>query len=75
MTVSDTTFEAREAPCGQMVRGQHHQDRDDECVLTDDIFYECGCRRTRHEYHDGSIRSAVIHHDGTVLIDELLAAE
>jgi hypothetical protein len=75
MTVTDTTFEAVEAPCGRMVRGQRHQDRDDECLLTDDVVYECGCRRIRHEYHDGTIRSAVIHHDGTVLSEELLDAE
>jgi hypothetical protein len=75
MSITDTSFEARAAPCGRTVGGQQHQDRDDDCLLTDDVHYDCGCRRTRHEYHDGSFRGVVIHHDGTVLVDELLAAE
>jgi hypothetical protein len=75
MTITDTSFRSLEAPCGRMVGGQRHQDRDDECLLTDDVQYDCGCRRTRHEYHDGSLTRVVVHHDGTVLVDELLAGE
>jgi len=50
-------------------------DRDEECLLTDDTSYSCGCRRTRHEYHDGSYRRLIVHHSGRVLVDELLAGE
>ncbi len=75
MTLTDRSFQRRQAPCGQIVDGVRHQDRDDECLLTDDLSYSCGCRRIRHEYHDGSYSRRVIHHDGTVLVDELLAAE
>ena len=75
MTVTDSIFQSLEAPCGRMVGGQRHQDRDDECVVTDDFRYDCGCRRTRHEYHDGSFSRVVVHHNGSILVDEMLAAE
>ena len=75
MTVTDTSFAPRKAPCGRMVGGELHQDRDDDCLLTDDVYFACGCRSTRHEYHDGSVSRVIVHHDGTVLTDELLAAE
>jgi hypothetical protein len=29
----------------------------------------------QHQYHDGSVASKVIHHNGTVLKEELLTAE
>jgi hypothetical protein len=44
-------------------------------VVTDEFDYACGCRNTCHEYHDGSVPGMVVRHDGTVLVDELLAAE
>ena len=75
MTVTDSSVQSLEAPCGRMVGGQRHQDRDDECVVTDDFRYDCGCRRTRHEYHDGSFSRVVVHHNGSILVDEMLAAE
>jgi hypothetical protein len=75
MTIEDTRFVGREAPCGQVVNGERHVDRDEECLLTDDFTYECGCRRTRHEYHDGSFARRVVHHDGTLLVDELMYGE
>ncbi len=75
MAVENTRFSNQQAPCGRIVDGEQHLDRDEECLLTEDCAYACGCRRTRHEYHDGSIRQLVIHHDGRVLVDELLAAE
>jgi len=75
MTIENSTFSSSRAPCGRIVDGERHQDRDDECVLTDDYAYHCGCRRTRHEYHDGSFRLLIVHHNGTVLTDELLSGE
>ncbi len=77
MTIIDSTFESREAPCGQLVDGERHQDRDDEdmVLLTDIYEYACGCRRIRHEYHDGSFSRKLIHHNGRVLVDELLGKE
>lgn len=75
MSLTTVSFTGQQAPCGQIVDGEQRQDRDDECVLTDDRTYACGCRSIRHEYHDGSFSRKVVHHDGTVLVDELLGAE
>lgn len=71
MTIEDTSFSGRRAPCGRIVDGERHVDRDEECMLTDHYSYACGCRRTRNEYHDGSVSRLVIHHNGKVLVDEL----
>ena len=73
--MSVTSFNGQRAPCGRIVDGERHEDRDEECLLTDDMYFACGCRTTSHEYHDGSVRRRVSRHDGTVLVDELLAAE
>ncbi len=75
MTVENTSFSGQRAPCGGIVDGERHVDRDEDCLLTDDYSYACGCRQTRHEYHDGSFSQLVIHHDGTVLVDEFLSAD
>ena len=37
-----------------------------------ELFYDCGCRSIRHEYHDGNVSRNVVRHDGTVLEDELI---
>lgn len=58
------------APCGKQVGGEHYRDRDDDGFVIFDQFYTCGCRRTRHEYHDGSIRETAVRHDGRVLRDD-----
>ncbi len=74
MTIIDTSFEAERAPCGQIVSGQRHQDRDDECcVLTDERFYDCGCVTIRHEYHDGTCSRREVRHCGKVLVDRMNA--
>ena len=48
---------------------------DDDCIVTQEILYECGCRSIQHEYHDGSVSRRVVRHDGRVLVDEMLSAE
>ena len=73
MTFIDTSFAAERAPCGKIVSGQRHRDRDDECVLTDERFYACGCETIRHEYHDGSFSRREVRHDGRVLVDRMNA--
>ena len=75
MVTTNTGFKAQQAPCGRVVDGEIYSDSDDETVLTQELDYACGCRTIRHEYHDGSVSQKVIHHDGTVLVDELLSAE
>jgi hypothetical protein len=73
MTATSTCFKSERAPCGQVVDGEHYQDQDEECLVADHLYYACGCRCIRHEYHDGSVCQKVVRHDGTVLVDELLA--
>jgi hypothetical protein len=73
MTAVSTCFQSERAPCGQVVDGEHYQDQDEDCLVADHLFYACGCRSIRHEYHDGSMCQKVVHHDGTVLVDEFFA--
>ena len=71
MTIIDTSFKAERAPCGKILPGQRQQDRDDECVLTDERFYSCGCVTIRHEYHDGTFSRREVRHDGKVIVDRM----
>jgi hypothetical protein len=75
MVPTNTIFRGQEAPCGQILGGEHYEDRDEQCLVTEEFDYACGCRSICHEYHDGSVSRKVVRHDGTVLVDELLAAE
>jgi len=72
---SATRFESQQAPCGQRMNGESYQDRDEEVLLTQELHYACGCWSIRHEFHDGAVSSKVVHHNGTVLLDELLSSE
>jgi hypothetical protein len=58
------------APCGRVVDADRSQEDDFEGLRFDDKQYACGCRQTRHEFHDGSVRLRTIRHDGKVLMDE-----
>lgn len=73
MSVTTTRFTNEKTPCGQIVDAERLRDRDEECLLSDEHFYDCGCRSIRHEYHDGNASLNVIHHDATVMVDELIA--
>ena len=75
MTMDFVPFESRQAPCGKIVDGKCYEDRDEEVLVTQQRRYACGCVVIRHEYHDGSVSHKKVHHNGKVLIDELLAAE
>ncbi len=68
-------FESQQAPCGKTVGGKSYEDRDDEVRVTAQKCYACGCVVTRHEYHDGAVSNKVVHHNGKILVDELLTAE
>jgi len=75
MLRTSNRLENVQAPCGRTVDGERYADQDDEILVTVERDYTCGCRTIRHEYHDGSVASRVVHHDGRVLVDELLVAE
>ena len=70
-----SSLKSQQAPCGRIVDGEHYQDEDEEVLLTDALYYACGCQSIRHEYHDGSVSRKVVHHNGSFLLDELIAAE
>ena len=72
MSITTTRFTNEKAPSGQVVDGERFRDRDDECLLSDEMFYDCCCWSIRHEYHDGSVSCNVVHHNGTVLEDEIM---
>ncbi|MCZ6916806.1 MAG: hypothetical protein O7I93_08520 [Gemmatimonadetes bacterium] len=75
MSTTTTRFTNQEASCGRVVDGERFRDWDEECVLSDELFYDGGCRSIRHEYHDGSVSHNVVRHDGKVLEDELIGEQ
>ena len=70
----DGSFNSQQAPCGRLVDGERYEDHDDECVVTRETVYACGCKSTQHEYHDGSVSRRVVRHDGKLLVDEAASA-
>jgi hypothetical protein len=55
-------FPAESAPCGKVTDGESYQDSDGEGFSVQVRYYSCGCRRTRHEYHDGSVTATAVKH-------------
>ena len=72
---ASSTFRDRPTPCRRRKDGERYEDQDGATVLTQLVLFSCGCRIVRHEYHDGSVNETVVRHDGTTLVDELLAAQ
>ena len=72
---AEGSFKSRQAPCGRIVDGESFEDHDDDVVVTREVEFKCGCVSIQHEYHDGAVSRRVVHHDGHVMIDELLSAE
>jgi hypothetical protein len=75
MPATNTQFKGQQAPCGRIVDGETYEDEDPETLLTLEVDYTCGCRRIRHEYHDGTVSRKIVRHDGRVLADEMLTHE
>jgi len=55
-------FEPELAPCGKTAGGERYYDADGEGFSVSVRYYICGCRRTRHEYHDGSVTATAVKH-------------
>jgi hypothetical protein len=70
MTGTRTHLAAELAPCGRLVEGDRSREGDADGLVIDSVTYACGCRRTHHEFHDGSVRVRTVRHDGKVLGDE-----
>jgi hypothetical protein len=64
------SFKSEKAPCGRVVEGERLRDHDDECMLTEEVFFACGCQVIRHEYHDGSVSSREVRHDGKIVAEK-----
>jgi hypothetical protein len=55
-------FTAEPAPCGKVVGGECYRDDDGFGLVVYDQYYTCGCRRSRHEYHDGTVTTTSTRH-------------
>ena len=75
MSATAAAFESRLAPCGHKHGGETFLTEDHQGLVTEELRFTCGCRRSREEFHDGSCHSMVVHHDGRVLADEELRGE
>ena len=67
MTGTRSHLDAETAPCGRLVEGDRTREGDADGLVIETVIYTCGCRRTHHEFHDGSVRVRVIHHGGRVI--------
>jgi hypothetical protein len=73
MTVTSTRFTSRRAPCGRPHNGEHFEARDGQGLASDQMLFDCGCKTSREEYHDGSVEHVVVRHDGKLLTHETIA--
>ena len=70
MVGTRTNFTGELAPCGRTVDGEHYREEDEQGLIIYVQHFECGCRASRHEYHDGSIHTQVMRHDKKRLISD-----
>ncbi|NUW36092.1 hypothetical protein HTZ77_32445 [Nonomuraea sp. SMC257] len=70
MTGTRTPFTPETAPCGKRSGGERYVDDDGYGLVIRDQLFDCGCRRIRHDYHDGSIHMSAIRHDGKRVRDQ-----
>jgi hypothetical protein len=70
-----TSFTGEVAPCGKVMAGVRYTDRDDDGMVVEHLHYACGCQDFRDAFHDGSVHTRVVHHNGRVLVDEELRGE
>ena len=70
-----TNFVGEVAPCGQTIDGVRYSERDDDGLVVEHLHFTCGCQNLRDDFHDGSTRRRLVHHNGKVLLDEELRGE
>ncbi len=63
MVGTRTTFTNEQAPCGLTRDGHQYREEDDQGLIIFVQEFSCGCRTSRHEYHDGSFHTQVVRHD------------
>jgi hypothetical protein len=75
VTATTSRFEATIAPCGKLKDGEQHVIETAEGLITVEMIFSCGCRRSSEEFHDGSYHRMAVRHNGKVLVDEELRGE
>lgn len=70
--VTTARFTGRRAPCKRTRDGEHYETRDGQGLTSDQMLFDCGCKISREEYHDGSVERTVVRHDGKVLEHETI---
>ena len=75
MTATVSRFEARRTPCGQVRDGESFVTEDQQGLITEELLFDCGCRTSREEFHDGSLHRMVVNHRHKVLVDEEFRGE
>ncbi len=63
MVGTRTTFTNEQTPCGQTADGQQYREEDEQGLIIFVREFNCGCRTSRHDYHDGSFHTQVVRHD------------
>ncbi|WP_129666436.1 hypothetical protein [Phytoactinopolyspora endophytica] len=56
-----------------MTDGEHSESRDNQGLVSDQMLFDCGCKKSREEYHDGSIEETTVKHDGKLLSHETIS--
>ncbi|MQA06404.1 MAG: hypothetical protein GEV07_28035 [Streptosporangiales bacterium] len=67
-----TRFSGRRAPCGRSSDGEHYETQDGQGLASDQLLFDCGCKVSRDEFHDGTLEHAVVRHDGKLLEHETI---
>jgi hypothetical protein len=75
MVGTRANFVGQEAPCGRTVDGEHYREEDDHGLIIYVQHFQCGCRSSRHEYHDGSIHTQVVRHDKKKAVSDYFGPE
>ena len=75
MTSTISRFAATAAPCGQIREGERFATEDQQGLVTEELLFDCGCRTSREEFHDGSLHHMVVNHRHKVLVDEEFRGE
>jgi hypothetical protein len=75
VTSTISRFVAAPAPCGQILEGERFVTEDQQGLMTEELHFDCGCRTSREEFHDGSVHRMVVNHRHKVLVDEEFRGE
>jgi hypothetical protein len=75
VTSTISRFTAAPAPCGRICEGERFVTEDRQGLVTEELHFDCGCRTSREEFHDGSVHLMAVNHRHKVLVDEEFRGE